>query len=343
MQAAEAAISAWGLHNPQLTPVTGGLINLTYFVDTAEARWVLQRLNSIFTPRVHEDIEAVTTHISRKGLVTPRLLPTPNGALWHESQGEIWRVMSFVSGFTQDKLTDTADAKAAGQALGTFHLAVADLEHDFKNRRLGVHDTPKHLANLKNALATQAQHPNYTTLAPLLAHILADATALSLLPPVPDRIVHGDPKISNLIFKAPGAAHCWVDLDTLARMPIFLELGDAFRSWCNPSGEDATQVQFDLDLFRAAVTGYAEGAQGYLLPAEQQNLVTATRTIILELAARFGADALNESYFGWDPSRYRSRSEHNEVRARGQLALAQSLEKLAPDAEAIVRQVFASA
>jgi hypothetical protein len=43
--------------------------------------------------------------------------------------------------------------------------------------------------------------------------------------------------------------------------------------------------------------------------------------VALELCARFSADALRESYFGWDPTRYASRGEHNLARARGQWAL----------------------
>ena len=34
-------------------------------------------------------------------------------------------------------------------------------------------------------------------------------------------------------------ALCLIDLDTLAHMPVALELGDALRSWCNPATEDA--------------------------------------------------------------------------------------------------------
>ena len=37
--------------------------------------------------------------------------------------------------------------------------------------------------------------------------------------------------------------------------------------------------------------------------------------ICLELACRFAADALNENYFGWDPTRYPGRGEHNLARA----------------------------
>ena len=48
-----------------------------------------------------------------------------------------------------------------------------------------------------------------------------------------------------------------IDLDTLTHMPLPLEMGDAFRSWCNPRGEDHSRAEFRLDLFGAAIRGYA--------------------------------------------------------------------------------------
>ena len=68
--------------------------------------------------------------------------------------------------------------------------------------------------------------------------------------------------------------------------------------------------------------------------------VSATRIIMLELAARFCADALTESYFAWNPNKFSSRSQHNRVRAEGQLAVYRSLTDQAGEAERLVDQAF---
>ena len=120
-------------------------------------------------------------------------------------------------------------------------------------------------------------------------------------------------------------------------MPLAHELGDALRSWCNPAGEDATEVRFDLELARAALHGWAEEARALLQPGEAESLAVGVHTIALELAARFLADALNESYFGWDEARYASRSAHNLVRGKGQLALAESIAAQWPELLALAR------
>ena len=337
MSAARGVLGAWGLEAAALAPITVGLINLTFRVGREDgASFILQRVNPIFAPEVHHDIEAVTRHLEAKGLRTPRLVPTRDGALWVEREG-IWRLLTFVEGHTFEQLRDPVQAREAGRLLGSFHRAVGDLEHAFQNRRLGVHDTPRHLAHLARTLEARRDHARYAAIAPLGEAILAEARALPALPAVADRVVHGDPKISNLLFDDGGRAICLVDLDTLARMPIYLELGDAFRSWCNPAGESAARVTFDLGLFSAAVEGYAEGSAGLLTAAEQEALVPATRTIMVELAARFCADALEERYFGWDPGRFATRGEHNQRRAEGQLELARSLAAMEEEA---ARRVF---
>jgi Ser/Thr protein kinase RdoA (MazF antagonist) len=137
--------------------------------------------------------------------------------------------------------------------------------------------------------------------------------------------VHGDPKLNNIVFGKDGTARCLIDLDTLSRMTIPVELGDAFRSWCNPTGEDVVAARFDLSLFEAAIGGYARETRGFLTPAEIAAIPGAVETIALELAARFCADALEESYFGWNRVRFPSASAHNLHRARSQLALGQSI------------------
>ncbi|MEO8224293.1 MAG: phosphotransferase, partial [Gammaproteobacteria bacterium] len=178
---------------------------------------------------------------------------------------------------------------------------------------------------------------------PLADEILELAAALPALPLVPERIVHGDPKINNLLFDAQtGRALCLIDLDTLGPMPLPLELGDAFRSWCNPAGEDRRDGAFALDLFTAAIDGYAAAVAGWITPEESGAIVAGTLTIYVELAARFCADALRESYFGWDATRFPSRSAHNQARAASQLAAARSLWDVRSAAEEVVRRAFGS-
>ena len=341
----EGLLERFGLGGSAVCPLGDGLINQTWEVVAPDTtRYVLQRLNPIFPAEVNEDIERVTRHLAAHGLETPRLVRTQTGAAWVESDGGVWRVLTYVAGVCRNALASPEQARAAGALLGRFHRALDGLEHRFATARLGVHDTARHLAALEEALATHRSHRGYAAIEPLGREILSRARALPPLPATGDRIVHGDPKINNIIFDRKGPeARCLIDLDTLGPMPLPLELGDAFRSWCNPGSEDVAETAFDVRLFGAAVEGYAEAARGFVTEAEWRAIVPATMTILVELAARFCADALNERYFGWNPARFPSRSEHNRIRAAGQLSELDSLLARRQAAEERVLRAFAAA
>ena len=320
-------LKAFGLAGGKLTRLESGLINASWRVETPGGEnFVLQWVNPMFPTAINDDIDRVTKHLQAKGLRTPRIVPTAAGAASLVASDDVWRVLTYVPGISRDALENTRQAREAGALLGRFHLGVSDLEHTFSGSRLGVHDTRAHLAQLNRALQSHRDHPRYDRVAPLGERILELAAELPELPLARERIVHGDPKISNFIFDPDtDEAIALVDLDTVASMPVVLELGDAFRSWCNPLGEDTRQTEFSVPLFQAALGGYAGEARGLLSGEEWRALPGATLTIALELAARFAADALIESYFGWDSSRFETASEHNRLRAAGQLHLAEDM------------------
>ena len=145
----------------------------------------------------------------------------------------------------------------------------------------------------------------------------------------------------NILFNDTFEATTLIDLDTLAPMPLAHEMGDALRSWCNPQGEASTEASFSLPYFESAMRGYCESVQGLFESDEIMSIVTGVETIALELTVRFLADALNESYFGWDKEKYQSASEHNLERAQGQWIFAQSVGVQRKQAREILESILA--
>jgi len=337
-----SVLSAYGLAGAKVEPIKAGWINQTWRVTSkAGEPHVLQKVNPMFPTAVHADIEAVTAHLEARGVLTPRLVPARKGGLFVQADDAVWRLLTHIDGETRLLVTDTPAAHEAGRMLARFHAALEDFEYHFQFRRAGVHDTPRHLKRLRDALAARKEHPRYASVAPLANDIVQAATQLPKLPPLPRRKVHGDPKISNVLFaRGSHKALCLVDLDTLSDMPLPLEIGDALRSWCNIAGEDTRESDFSASIFEAAIEGYAEEAMPSISALEIRAIVPATFTIGLELAARFCADALFEDFFGWIPERFSSHSEHSEVRAAGQLAAALSLRRQSTALERIVANAF---
>lgn len=316
--------AAWGWTTSALSPVGGGLINATYVArQSGHPIAALQRLHAIFGPDVNYDIEAVTAHLASQGLETPRLLRTCDGRLWVTHEHQVWRATTWVEGESVAAIPDATWASAAGALVGRFHRAVADFDYNYRFARAGVHDTIRHMTRLAGHIAQPDAPAEYVALG---REILDAVRELPAVPDQPRRHVHGDLKISNLIFRRdPIRGAALVDLDTLGRGTLAYELGDAMRSWCNRSGEDAGRIQFELDLFAAAVESFRSVADSVVTRDERLALPAGLETICLELAARFTNDLFDDNYFGWDSSRFASRRDHNLVRARGQLQLARQV------------------
>jgi Ser/Thr protein kinase RdoA (MazF antagonist) len=300
------------------------------FPNLGHEALVLQRLHRVFGAQVHVDIEAVTAHLAAKGVETPRLVRTQSGELWttdpSSPEQSVWRALSFVDGITLHHTRDAATLESAAALLGTFQRNLADLEHEFVHER-PLHDTRRHLAQLQTALGSQ-RGTGDAEAQELGSAISRQVEGVRLdFGSLPKRIIHGDPKLSNVLFERdlPSRARCMIDLDTVGRGYVAYELGDALRSWCNPAGEDIAAPSLELDSFAAVMRGYARTCPDAVTPAELLSAIDGFETVSLELASRFAADAINDSYFGWDAQRFGSRREHNLLRARGQLALSRAV------------------
>jgi Ser/Thr protein kinase RdoA (MazF antagonist) len=305
------------------TPLEGGLINGTWAVGEPPVG-VIQCLSPIFSPEVNRDIAVITAHLEKKGVLTPRLIPTDAGALWFESaNGACWRALTWLPGRTHHNVNDASLAFEAGSMVARWHLALEDLNHSFHFSRPGAHDTNAHMQFLQDATTGAPGHRLAGPVAALAEGILSAWHSWEGRLEGPPQLAHGDLKISNLHFSAQGRAIALLDLDTMGYLSLDVELGDAWRSWCNPVAEDAAETVFDLDLFEASARGYL--ANRALSSEDREALPGGVERICLELAARFAADAIHESYFGWNPSVAAGRGEHNLLRASGQFCLAQSV------------------
>ncbi len=309
------------LEGAEVDAIAGGLINETFLIRFGPQRFVLQKVSPIFDPKIHDNIARVTAHLEARGIVTPKLIPTRHDELTVQLDDiGCWRLMTYVEGATHHHIPSAQHAASAGELVGRFHSALEDLDHTFEGMRLGVHDTDAHLESLETALADHRNHALASEVRALASEIHTAADALPPLAALPNRVCHGDLKISNILFD-DAQATCLIDLDTLGPMMLAHELGDAWRSWCGATSEEHDTPKFDLVIFEASWRGYLRGVEREISADERKNLLVAPEWISLELAARFAADTLNEAYFGWDATRYPTAAAHNHARARGQLAL----------------------
>ncbi|MGR8948144.1 MAG: phosphotransferase enzyme family protein [Gammaproteobacteria bacterium] len=319
--------------------VASGLINATWVVQSAGRKFVLQRLNNIFGAEVNKKIDAVTEHLSNKGVTTTGIVRTQQGELEVFDGPQCWRALKFLEGQTYLCLDNLKQARSAGRTLGEFHTAMEDFPGQCNLPQSTVHNIDKHESALKLALTTYEEHANFAAIRTLAVSLLRSANELKALPDFQPTTIHGDPKISNFLFDSNDSAQSIIDLDTISRGQLLHDLGDAFRSWCNPNGEDTEQTIFDLSLFENAFRGYVAGTKKPIDRTLLACLPLAIETIYLELAMRFCADALAESYFAWDPHKFASSTEHQLTRARGQFCALNDFKSKLNDVSAVIEEV----
>ncbi|MBP5975654.1 aminoglycoside phosphotransferase family protein [Brasilonema sp. CT11] len=324
-----------------------GNINDTFLVSLdspEEQHFVLQRINTqvfrqpqlimqnmrTFTEHIHKRLQNAS--LSRRWEV-PRVLLTKDAQdHWRDVDGSFWRAISFIEGAQSfDTMRDRSHAKEIGYALGMFHNLISDLPPEkLADTLFGFHITPLYLKQYEEVLAKtsprQSSEVNYclqfvsdrTT----WAHVLENAKATGNLPL---RLMHGDPKINNVMFDtATQQAVSVIDLDTVKPGLVHYDIGDCLRSGCNLAGEETEQwesVSFDTDLCQGILQGYLSVAKAFLTENDYAYIYDAIRLIAFELGLRFFTDYLaGNVYFKV------KHSEHNLARALVQFQLTQSIE-----------------
>jgi Ser/Thr protein kinase RdoA (MazF antagonist) len=338
LKQAQAAAANWrGLLGPApvLRPWPGGLVNRTYGVGRPP-QYALQSVAPQFGPEVDARMARIAAPLAAAGIACPVPLADDTGQLSPPGAGgRHWRLCRWIDGDVWATAPDPTYLGTAGALLARFHDALFNAgASDFPDS--GFHDTGRYMARLAGLRADGDDEVR--RLAEAILDCWHDWSGAA--PPAPGmRPGHGDPKLGNFVF-ATGRADAigLIDLDTAGLYRLDDELGDAIRSCCNLASEDRRQARLDRERFRALVGGYVTTSTTATAD-EKAAIVHGAGRIALELAARFATDAMEQSYFGWDPAIAPDARTHNLWRAEGQLDLARQIIAARGELEAIVTAI----
>jgi len=301
-----------------IVPFGVGATNTTYKVESAGGEFILQKMHSIFSKELMEDVDVVTRHLRSDGLVVGQVSRTIDNDLFVVDGDSWWRMFTYVPGKIFTSVLSEQMAESAGRLIGIWHQSLASLKYDFKFKIPNFHNVEFTIEKLAEVLTEYIHDAKYESLKPLALDVLSDYKSLTKINNLPIRIIHGDLKISNVVFNENSEAVSIIDLDTFMNSTIAIEMGDALRSWCMPGGEDVDEVRFDQNIYDKALEGYFETAE-FLTEQEKASIPYGVKLITLELAARFIIDAFNESYFKLNGN-YPNLYEQNKKRAENQYA-----------------------
>lgn len=320
----------------QINPLTlsilsGGLIHLTIQVWFENQCYILQRLHKVLsTQGVLNDYQRVLSFLDQKNYGGPKLMPNVHGDFFTQAFDGIWRLTTFVQGETLEAIETLDQVQVAAKALAQFHEVMSDFPYSFESTHLG-HNTRVHYQKLIDALELYRHSQEYEVILPL-ANVILEKLQLFFLPQqLPQIVVHGDPKFTNLRFQDHQKTAVMLDLDTCNRHTRLVDIGDAIRSWCQQ--KDPSDPRFSMARYQALIKGYLSSGIS-LSPLEKEWLPRCGITITLELASRFAKDYLEDDYFAFDANKYSSRRAHNLSRVGSMIQLAQELQNAESEIQA---------
>lgn len=336
-------------HVSKIEPLTSGLINKTYKVETAgkdSCDYILQCINhQVFqdVDLLQHNIECVTRHIRRKleeahetdiRRKVLRFAEADNGKTYHFDGEHYWRVCEFIpDSQTLDAVTPET-SYLVGLKFGEFEAMLADLPEKLGETIPDFHNMEFRMRQLREAVAGNAAG-RLDKVRELVDAIEKDADEMCRAEQLyregklPKRICHCDTKVSNMMFDKDGRVLCVIDLDTTMPSFVFSDFGDFLRSAANTAPEDEPdldKIHFNMEIFKAFTKGYLESTRSFLTPLEKEMLPYAVKLFPYMQTVRFLADYLNgDTYYQI------SYPEHNYVRTLAQFKLYQETKKAEPE------------
>lgn len=330
----------------------------TFLEDDRIVRVVLQRLNESIFPepqKLMENLARVLAHLRQKlqaagtpdlNRRAPQLIRTRKGEPFaRDAAGRAWRALTLIEGTRSFDVPDSPRrAYESARAFGTFVSLLSDLPPQELHETIPrFHHTPSYLARLEEVAAQDpagrvAEVGSELEFARARANLARFALDLQAAGRVPERVIHNDTKLNNVLFDLQtDKALCVVDLDTVMPGLTLFDFGDMVRSTTSPTAEDepdVTKIEARPEMFEALVRGYLSVLRPVLTRDEIAYLFDAGRLITLECGTRFLIDHLSgDRYFKIH------RPGQNLDRARAQFALVRSLERQAETLRKLVATV----
>lgn len=312
--------------------IESGLINTTFSVDLDNERYILQQVNTDVFPDpkgIQENIIAIGHYLKENDYPKTILsaLKTKKGELIHtDAKNTVWRMFQYIPKSSHFDIVPSVDhAFEAAKALGEFHQYLSDFDSttlatpiqgflDFESRRKQFEASLEECDEQRKRNAAEPLKFIETH------HYIFDEYQ-KLWPSLPKRVIHGDPKISNFLFRENSTQVLGlIDWDTVMQGSVLYDFGDMVRSFTNRKDEsDASSLpSFNAEIFNAIKEGVHQNNK--LLPIELDNLLLGAKAVIYIQAVRFLTDYLNQDVY------YKiSYADQNLDRARNQIQLLEAL------------------
>ncbi|QPH41390.1 phosphotransferase enzyme family protein [Pedobacter endophyticus] len=333
-------LSAYGYtkEDTEITQIGTGLINRTYLLApvSAHKKFILQNINTA----VFKNPQTIATNLKAVGsylksnysdylFIEP--VSTIDGEEMAFVKGAYWRMLPFVPDTVSlDVLTDPKQAYEAAKQFGKLSRLLNNFDASMLEDTIPrFHDLDLRFEQFSTVLtetSDELKELAKTEIDGALRHryILDHFKSYSHRTDFPDRVMHHDTKISNVLLNdRTFTGVCVIDLDTIMPGKFVSDLGDMMRTYLCAFSEnetDLSKIKIRLPYFEATVKGYLSEMKDILTPTEKELILFSGRYIIYMQALRFLTDFLNGDVYY--PINYPTQ---NLDRAKNQFALLHEL------------------
>ncbi|MBC6111634.1 phosphotransferase enzyme family protein [Pedobacter fastidiosus] len=334
--------------------IGSGLINRTYLLSplSEDKQYILQHINTtVFeSPEaIANNLKAIADYLSKNypsyNFIKPIL--TLNGEEMALVNGEYWRMLPFVKDtISLDVLSNPKQAYEAAKQFGKLTrllnyfdastlkqtiVGFHDLNLRYEQFVLALNQTTKQLKGLAKIEIDFAKDHKY---------VLDYYNSFKQGKDFPDRVMHHDTKISNVLLdESTYEGICVIDLDTIMPGKFISDLGDMMRTYLCPFSENETdlgKIKIRLDYFEATIKGYLSEMKTILTNTEKELILFSGKYIIYMQALRFLTDFLNGNIYY--PANYFTQ---NLDRAKNQFKLLHELSLNEKELQDIIKENLA--
>lgn len=267
-----------------------GNINDTFIVETGSGKYVLQRLQKKMDPAKLEFNYGLYSEIcERENILFPKWIGSREGQFFvTDRDGNRWRMYPYIEGEILSAPLSKEQCYACGEGLGRIHKTLKNLPEAPKPVYPHLHDLiyyqEQYILTINGADLCEDNRDSQIEeqIRRKMAEVSSFDTGIR-------SIVHGDAKISNMLFRN-GRVVGFLDWDTVMEGTASEEIADCIRSACISDGK------LDIGAAKALIEGYKAASH----PDETiTDLIPgAFDKICFELALRYYTDAIsNKKYF----------------------------------------------
>ena len=260
-----------------------------------------------------------------------KAIPTIKGEEMAVVEGVYWRLTYFISNsISFDTLSDPRQAYEAALQFGRLNKLLSAFDASQLNETIpGFHDLGLRYKQFTDALEVASEEvkqkaANQISTALHYGFILDYFNSFKNSTEFPDRAMHHDTKISNMLFdKDSMKGICVIDLDTLMAGKFISDLGDMMRTYLCAFSEnepDISKITIRVEYFEAIVNGYLHEMGAILSKVEKELILFSAKYLIYMQAIRFLTDYLNGNIYY--PIAY---AEQNLDRTKNQFKLLNEL------------------